>query len=209
MAKKTVVTIKGVGQAQASALKFLNDVKKDKRILQEIGDLLVFQIQKQTTSGLGEYKQKPLTENTIVSRDLLAEANSLAQFAKPKRSNLTLSGQLLSSIKSRADAAGSAIIIFLKPFRYKLLPPSKDNINTLAAKKPKSKRGHYHAIGALILKSPPKETDNNKIKEDLESQGRNFLFMSTKLQLKLEKNITSQIRKQLDLYNKIKRKLSL
>lgn len=209
MAKKTSVTIKGIGQAQANALKFLNNTIKDRKILDEIGSDLVFQIQARTTAGLEEYKQDPITESTIVSRELLADVNSLNQFAKPKRSNLTLSGQLLGSIRHRANIVANEIVLFLDKRNYKMLPPTKESIARVAGSKPKKKQGLYYAIGHLIMQKPPKLLSNTQIKSDLESQGRRFLFMSEKLKFRLEKNITSLVGKQLSLYNKIKRKLSL
>lgn len=209
MAKKTVVTIKGVGEAQKNAIKFLTDYNKDKKLLDKLGSEIVLQIQRRTTAGLDEYKQDPLTESTIVSRELLADINSLNQFAKPKRSNLTLSGQLLSSIKNKANVSTATIVIFLKDFRYKYLPPTRESITRVAAKKPKSKRGFYHAIGNIIMSDPPKDTTNNKVRNDLEKQGRKFMFMSDKIQIQLEKNLTRELSKALTLYNKVKRTLKL
>jgi hypothetical protein len=209
LAKKTAVSIKGVGQAQKAALDFLRNQSTDKRIFNQIGSELALQIQRRTTAKLDEYKQKPLTESTIISREIMAEANQLSEFSKPKQSNLTLSGQLLGAIRNKFDSASATIIIFLNNSRNKLQPPTKESINKVAASKSKSKRGGYYAIGNLILNNPQKNKTNNQIKSDLEDQGRKFLFMSAKLKIQLEKNITSQLRKQLTLFNKIKRKLSL
>lgn len=209
MAKKAQVIITGVGSAQKNAIKFLYDSVKDRKLLQSLADDLKLQIQKRTTAGLDEYKQKPLTESTIISRELLLDVNSPDVFTKPSRSNLTLTGQLLGSIRSKVDLASFNIVLFLTETRYKYLPPSKEAITRVAASKPKSKRGFYHAIGELMLQKPPTNKSNKEIKEDLEKQGRRFLFMSAKLQAQLEKNLTTQIRKQLSLYNKVKRKLSL
>jgi hypothetical protein len=209
VAKKTSVSIKGVGQAQASALKFLDNIKKDKLVLDKIGEELSFQIKSRTAAKLDEYKQKPLAESTIVSREILTISNNLDQLTKPKTSNLTLSGQLLSSIKNRTVAASSEIIIFLMAGRTKLRKPTIEQIKQIAKTKSKKKQSIYYAIGTLIANSKDENKTNVQIKNDLEDQGRKFLFMSAKLQTLLENKITTQIRKQLTLYNNIKRKLSL
>jgi hypothetical protein len=208
LAKKAVVTIKGVGAAQANALKFLNNVAKDKRILDSIGADLADQINKRTAARLDEYKQKPLAESTVVSRDIATRVNNLDQLTKPKTSNLTLSGQLLSSIKNKSDAATAQIIIFLKEGRNKLKKPTLDQIKEIAKSKPKKKQGFYYAIGHLMMQAKDENKNNTEIKNDLEKQGRKFLFMSDKLQTMLEVKLRQQIAKQLSLYNKVKRKLT-
>jgi hypothetical protein len=208
LAKKAVVTIKGVGAAQANALKFLNNVAKDKRILDSIGADLADQIHKRTAARLDEYKQKPLAESTVVSRDIATRVNNLDQLTKPKTSNLTLSGQLLSSIKNKSDTAAAQIIIFLKEGRNKLKKPTLNQIKEIAKSKPKKKQGFYYAIGHLMMQSKDENKNNTEIKNDLEKQGRKFLFMSDKLQTMLEVKLRQQIAKQLSLYNKVKRKLT-
>jgi len=61
----------------------------------------------------------------------------------------------------------------------------------------------------LFLLKNQKEKTNNEIKNDLEAKGRRFLFISDRLKANLEERIVKELKRRLDLYNKIKRKLSL
>jgi hypothetical protein len=207
MAKKAVITIKGVGEAQRNTLKFLNGLTKDTRILDSIGKDLAFQIQKRTAGRQDEYKQDALTESTVISRDISIRLNGLD--VKPKSSNLTLSGQLLSAVRSKSVSASSQIIIFLNAARKKIKKPTKENIKEIAKSKPKKKRSYYYAIGTLMNQSKDENKSNVDIKNDLEKQGRRFLFLSDKLQAMLEAKLREQLSKQLSLYKRVRRRLSL
>ncbi len=210
MAKKTQVKITGTKSAQASALKFLNDSKKDKTLLSEVAETYVDQIQKRTRSRLDEYKQPELKESTKLSRELYeAAGNSLyapAQ-ATPSKSNLTFTGQLLNSFRYKIDQASAVISLFLIDTRYRLIPPTQSQTASLAATKPKAKRGRYFALAEHIRNNPEKQKTNNEIKDDLESIGFRFFFRSKKIDDIVNSIIVKNLRKQLQLYNKVRRRL--
>lgn len=209
MAKKSIVTIKGIPQAQKNAIKFLDSQTKNAELLNTLGKNITFEIAMRTRARLEEYKQDPLKESTIISRELLAEVNETNKFTIPKRSHLTFSGQLLDSIRHKIDTTSANITLFLVNTRKKYKQITKESISRAASKKSKSKRGAYYALGNVILQEKQTEKSNTQIMNDLESQGRKFLFMSVKVKAQLEKNITRHIRKQLQLFNRIRRKLSL
>ena len=205
MAKKTSVKISGVGEAKNNALKFINQQTKDKQFLNEIAKEAVTQIQKRTQAGLEDYKQKPLTESTIISREILAEANTPGNFFKKNRSNLTMTGQLLESIIYAVQFTTSEITIKLNPFRRKNVLPQ--SIGALAGSKPKKKQGQYYALYETMKKEKNPNKTNPQIQKDLKDKGREFLFLSSKVNQLLESKIAQQLRRKLALYNKVFRKL--
>lgn len=184
MAKKTSVKITGVSQARDNILKFLNNTIQDKQVLNELGQVAADSIRNRTRAGMEEYKQKPLSKTTQERREALIPKNSFDdKIVKPKRSNLSLSGQLLESISFRINNAQALVTLFL----YKPRLP-------------------YNGTKKSALKN---DKDNVQIKNDLESKGRKFFFISEKLNAQLENRITQALRRKLAQYNRLRRKLSL
>jgi len=185
MAKKATVKITGLKEARDSALKFLNTTKKDSKILNTEGQFTADQIRNRTRGRQEEYKQNPITKGTSKRRESLIKSGNFLdeRQTRPKQSNLTLSGQLLGAITYKINSAFSEIIVFLNPTR-------------------KAYRG---ARGFDLENSK----DNVEIKKDLEAKGRRFLFLSERLRTNLENRLVKELKRRLDLYNKIKRKLSL
>lgn len=218
MAKKATVKITGIAQARDSALKFLNTTKKDSKILNTEGQFTADQIRDRTEGRLEEYKQKDLANVTVEARKIYAGFYDTSPLAVPKRSNLTLTGQLLGAIKHKVNSAASEIIIYLSDNRRnRKIPDSiiqemydgiidKDrNATNSKRKNPKVK----DKLTAIFLLKNQKDKTNNEIKKDLESRGRRFLFISERLRTNLENRLVKELKRRLDLYNKIKRKLSL
>jgi len=218
MAKKAFVKITGITQARDNALKFLNQTKKDSKILETEGKFAADQIRDRTEGRQEQYKQKDLANVTIEARKIYAGFYDTSPLAIPKRSNLTLTGQLLGAIKHKVNSAASEIIIYLTDNRRnRKIPDSiiqemydgiidKDrNATNSKRKDPKVK----DKLIALFLLKNQKEKTNNEIKNDLEAKGRRFLFISDRLKANLEERIVKELKRRLDLYNKIKRKLSL
>jgi len=218
MAKKATVKITGLGQARDNALKFLNATKKDSQILNIEGKFTSDQIRDRTEGRQEEYKQKDLSNVTVEARKIYAGFYETSPLAIPKRSNLTLTGQLLGAIKHKVNSAASEIIIYLSDNRRnRKIPDSivqemydgiidKDrNATNSKRKNPKIK----DKLTAIFLLKNQKDKTNNEIKNDLEAKGRRFLFISDRLKANLEERIVKELKRRLDLYNKIKRKLSL
>jgi hypothetical protein len=207
MAKKATVKITGVSKARDNALKFIKAQQGNSAILNDIGQTAADQIKMRTRARLEQYKQDDIAESTVIGREILAEANNTNEFSQPKRSNLTFTGQLLNSIKYKVIASAGSVSLFLSDFRTKLKIPTKEQIKKVANTKGKKKRSYYYAIGNLIRKNPQTQKSNSDVNKQLESKNRKFLFLSDKLITLLEAKIKSQLRKQLTLYNRIKRKL--
>ena len=181
MANKTSVKITGTKEIRDNVLKFLNKEIKESSTLQIIGKEASDQIRNRTRGRLEEYKQEPLTDGTVKRRKALLDAGNMFddRLSRPKQSNLTLSGQLLGAISFRINQAlGTVSIILLEG------------------------RVAYTGKRGKVLEN----TTNKEIKKDLESRGRKFLFISSKLAIQLEKRITQILRTKLSIYNRLKRK---
>lgn len=184
---KTKVKISGTAQAKASALQFLNNTVKDTEFLNQMGQLTADQIRNRVRASKvdPEYAQKELKEISIaIRKDLIKEGNSFdSKIVKADRSNLSMTGQLLDAITYRINQSLGEISIFLKTARKPLKFKNGRNIDG--------------------------SKSNVEIKNELESKGRKFLFISERLKAQLESRITAELRRKLALYNKIRRKLSL
>lgn len=218
MAKKAFVKITGITQARDNALKFLNQTKKDAKILETEGKFAADQIRDRTEGRQEQYKQNDLANVTIEARKIYAGFYDTSPLALPKRSNLTLTGQLLGAIKHKVNSAASEIIIYLSDNRRnRKIPDSiiqemydgiidKDrNATNSKRKNPKVK----DKLTAIFLLKNQKDKTNNEIRKDLEDKGRRFMFLSDRLKTTLENRLVKELKRRLDLYNKIKRKLSL
>lgn len=218
MAKKATVRITGLEQAKNNALKFLNTTKKDSKILETEGQFAADQIRDRTEGRQEEYKQKDIANVTVEARKIYAGFYDTSPLAIPKRSNLTLTGQLLGAIKHKVNSAASEIIIYLSDNRRnRKIPDSiiqemydgiidKDrNATNSKRKNPKVK----DKLTAIFLLKNQKDKTNNEIRKDLESRGRKFFFISERLRTNLENRLVKELRRRLAIYNKIKRKLSL
>lgn len=185
MAKKTSVKITGIAEARDSAIKFLNDSISNDEFLKQVAEQTIDQIQKAVRSGGRTdpaYFQPPLSDSTIERRKtLIKQGNSFdPKIVNPKRSNLSLSGQLLDSFQYRTNKALSTIVLFLNKSR-----------------KP------YRGVKGQELENK----DNVQVKNDLEKRGFKFFFVSEKINTLIENFITKELRRKLSLYNKINRKL--
>jgi hypothetical protein len=181
---KSKATLTGISQAKNSLMKFVKDQFSSKDFLTDIGDTAKEQIKNRTRAGLEEYKQLEVTEGTIKRRkSLIKSGNSFdSKIVKASRSNLSLSGQLLESIITKANTLQSLVILSLEKSR-----------------KP------YKGVKGQDLEN--KKT-NSQINKDLEDRGRFFLFLSDKLKSQLESKLSQLLRKKLSLYNRINRKLN-
>lgn len=218
MAKKTTVRITGLAQARDNALKFLNTTKKDSKVLETEGKFTADQIRDRTEGRQEEYKQKDLANVTIEARKIYAGFYDTSPLAIPKRSNLSLTGQLLGAIKHKVNSTASEIIIYLSDNRRnRKIPDSiiqemydgiidKDrNATNSKRKNPKIK----DKLTAIFLLKNQKDKTNNEIRKDLEAKGRKFMFLSERLKVTLENRLVKELKRRLSIYNKIKRKLSL
>lgn len=178
------VKITGIKQAGQNFKKFLNRSIQESDLLKDVGSTAETQIRNRTRARLEEYKQDDIRDSSKKRRKSLIKSGNAFNNAivKDTRSNLSLSGQLLESIKHRIGNLQSLVILYLE-----------------------NNRKPYKGVKGQDLEN---RKTNTEIKNDLEKQGRFFLFISDKLKAQLESRIAQQLRKKLTLYNKIIRKLS-
>lgn len=96
------VNIKGLPQLTAALKKFINESASREEILLRIGIIGRESIIAKTRTGKNLVtggKQKALKASTVKHREILAKSNPVQETFSAKRSNLTLTGQLLESIK--------------------------------------------------------------------------------------------------------------
>lgn len=177
MAKKSAsVTIKGLDKSKDKIQGLLRKIEKDPEILNDIAELTSGEIKRRTRARLDEYKQPELQESTVVRRkDLIAIGNG-SEFSAPRRSNLTLSGQLLDSIAFVINLATGKINFFLKPGRIPYLGLSGKNLETKT---------------------------NDEIKSDLEKRGFKFMFISESLNARLQNRLKQIFRRKLSNFKRL------
>lgn len=178
--KKINAQIKGIDSVTANLKRFLTEAIKDEQTLQAVAKEVVDQVQKRTRARLEEYKQPKIQKTTVERRKTLIRQGNSSEFAEASRSNLTLSGQLLNSIRFATEKAKSLIRFSLSDFRRPY----------------KGKRGQ-----------DLENKTNTEIKEELESRGFKFLFISDKLRARLQSKLKAEIRRQLQNYRKLRRSL--
>ena len=175
------VTITGVDDVRKKFQNFLRASERDPNILTDVAVTMREQMIKRTQAGIEDYKQPPLAESTKERRKKLIAAGNGSNFAKPSRSNLTLSSQLLNSIIFRINIRDGIVNFFLKDFRTP-----------------------YIGVKGKPLETPT----NTEIKQDLEKQGRTFLFLSKKLEAQLSTRIVRALRRRLSNFNKLKKSIT-
>jgi len=183
---KAKVTVRGVKEAKDGLINVINKQIKDPKFLSEIATQAVDGIKKRTRGRLEEYKQPPLkSKTTLKTRDRLIRAGNAFDRSivrTDKTSNLSMSGQLLEALYFTVNQAQGVINIMIK-----------------------APRNAYRGIRKATLEN---KKNNQEIKDDLESRGRKFFFISEKLRANLESKIAQSLRKTLSIYNRVRRKLS-
>lgn len=216
MANNTKVTVSGFDKIKSDFKKFLDNTVQDKEFLEEIAKESTEQIKRQTRARLDEYKQKDLSPVTVEIRRMLAKKNGQGAAFKDSRSNLTMSGQLLESLRYKVSQAARLITVYLDNERYKLLPISKseaeqyrvEKFYTKTGKRKKSsERDKTIAIAINLAMKPQENKTNNQIKEDLEKDGFRFFFYSKRVTAILESKLKAMLQRRLATYQKIKRSL--
>lgn len=186
MAKKASVKITGLGEARDNLLKVVTNATKDNSLLKEIGDLAVQQIRGATRGRKDEYKQPELAPSTVERRNsLIRSGNAFDQkVVKAKTSNLSMSGQLLAALTYRINQAAGEVTLFLL-----------------------DQRRPYKGVKGQSLEN---NKGNNQINEDLEAQGRKFLFITEggRIENRLKDRIVKNLRRAIQFYQQVKRRLS-
>lgn len=97
------VKVKGIAGVRKSVEKLFDEIRKDPQTLVEISEITIDQIVGFTQSGksVSTNSNFPhLAESTIENRKRVAKLNQPDPLYSPNKSNLTLTGQLMKSIKA-------------------------------------------------------------------------------------------------------------
>ena len=139
---------KSLDRVEADTKARLNRVLSNKEMLGEVGDLAVDLIRQTTrkgTSTVTDQRFKPLSKPWIKKRDKIASSQGTHPTYAAKRSNLTLSGQLIDSIKR--SVVGRMVTIFFDgshlPYRMK----TRNGISRVGKIISNSKLAQYVADG--------------------------------------------------------------
>lgn len=123
-------------KVEANVRKAFDNVVKSKEMMNEIGSLLIQDIRFETRRGnsipFGS-KLKPLKDSTIKTRKYLDGRIRTGDAYSPRRSNLTMSGQLLDSLSYIIEGAGK-IAIKLLGTRQPYTPGSRPRANAEVGK---------------------------------------------------------------------------
>jgi hypothetical protein len=179
---KNEVKITGTKEAQDNLLKEIRNAVTDERFMRELAEEAIDQIKKRTRGRQEQYKQDKLEKSTIGARKRLIERGNAFDPAivRAETSNLSMSGQLLNSMRYKLDEFRGIITLFINPDRELY----KD----------------------ATLQETIDKKDNIEIKEELEKRNRKFFFISDRLKANLQNRIADGLRRSLKLYDKIKRK---
>lgn len=154
---------KSLDRIEADTKARLNRVLSNKEMLGEVGDMAIDMIRQNTrkgTSTVTDQKFAPLSKPWIKTRDRIASSQGTHPTYAKKRSNLTLSGQLLDSMKR--SVVGRMVTIFFDgthiPYRIQT-------------------RNGISRVGKLIK--------NSRLAQYVAEQGRPFFGFSKAFESKL------------------------
>ena len=154
---------KSLDRLEADTKARLNRVLSNKEMLGEVGDMAIDMIRQNTrkgTSSVTEEKLAPLSKPWMKTRERIASSQGTHPAYAKKRSNLTLSGQLLDSLKR--SVAGRMVTIFFDGMHIPYRMQTRNGISR---------------VGKLIK--------NSKLAQYVAEQGRPFFGFSKAFELKL------------------------
>lgn len=116
-----------------------NKVIANKKLLDEVGQTVVDDIKFQTRRGQSiptGSRLKPLSKRWVETRGQIGEATDTQETFSPKRSNLTLTGQLLDSLTWRIVGKGLIETLFKGEKRrpYFIKPKTKKGVRKIESK---------------------------------------------------------------------------
>lgn len=154
---------KSLDRLEADTKARLNRVLSNKEMLGEVGDMAIDMIRQNTrrgTSSVTDEKLAPLSKPWMKTRERIASSQGTHPAYAKKRSNLTLSGQLLDSLKR--SVAGRMVTIFFDGMHIPYRMQTRKGISR---------------VGKLIK--------NSKLAQYVAEQGRPFFGFSKAFELKL------------------------
>lgn len=105
------VKIKGIPEVKASVRNLFNEVRKDPKLLEDIGIKMVEQTQAFNRSGksVSGDKHPRIESETVDRKEKLKKVNPVSEYYRRAASNVTFTGQLLRSIKFKVFSSEGTV----------------------------------------------------------------------------------------------------
>ena len=182
MTSKVTIDSASIARKVEDRVKEIQKGLRGNPLLNQVGDEIIKDNRREARTGKGfdskpeigqkRTKMPPLADSTIDARDYLKRAgNSTDNVFSLKRSNLTVSGQLLSSIVK--EIKKGALIIRLSD----------------------QKRAPYKTLNQRQSRSKKAPPSNQEVADFLEEQGRHFLGIDDKTEKKIKTIVIRFIRR--------------
>lgn len=178
---KVKINTRSLKLTEEKTRKVFENVIRNNQMLNDMGTTIVEDIQFQTKRGKSIPNDlKPFRELTpkwINKRKQISNAQSVSDVFSPKRSNLSLSGQLLDSLQYKIIGAGKITFSFFgihKPYKYQ------------------KKNGDIGKIG--------KQIENKKLAQYVEEQGRPFMGVRDIVKERLKRTLLGYIRRSANVF---------
>jgi len=165
------VSIENAALVARKVNEIFDDLLEDKKFLKKVGNVVVKDIKAQ--ARLGELKLPALANSTRRSRDYLAQFNTTSRFYAVDKSNVTFTGQLIDSIKSKI-VDGKIVI------------------------SPTGSREPYITASGVFKVGP----DNKEVGSFLKKKGFEFLVVTKETKDKVSTQVLRQIRRAIRAFNK-------
>ncbi|MBL0233182.1 MAG: hypothetical protein IPQ08_05915 [Chitinophagaceae bacterium] len=196
--------------AEKSIKEKVNSILNEPELMNSIGDAIIKDIRFQTRRGVSSIngeRFKPTSKAWRNKREKIAEATSTNDAYSKNRSNLTLTGQLLDSLRKAVN--GKSVKIFFAgvhmPYKQKYLEyfmrkKSKRRINlgrTVEGFQTSAGGISYVNTGKTGTYTVGKAITNNKLAEYVEKGGRPFFGIRAKMIDQLKSIVIRYIRRKL------------
>lgn len=165
------VEIKNLDNVIKSIKRVFDTTVESQKLLNDIGEFTAERIRQQTRIGKDlsdDSKQKSLKPSTILNRQRFAKfppIAGLSAFFRPRKSNLTLSGQLLDAVGYEVNKATGSVEVLVE--------------NT----------------GRTKYRSSDKPLTNQQLQEFLEQQGRTFLGLDPAGEARIQRLVLDELRR--------------
>ena len=176
MSFKFKINEKSIQDCERNVREAFNKVMRNQQMLEGIAETVVKDIQFQTRRGQSipaESKFSPLTRKWINMRKKIEAAEGAGQAFSPERSNLTMSGQLLESIKGIIKGPGKILFTATgerDPYFYK-------------------------TNSGISQRKKKNEPTNEELAEFVRLQGRPFMGVRPEIVTRIKRDVMAFIRR--------------
>jgi hypothetical protein len=203
MAKQVSFEFKGLEKLSKDLVDTFNLIIQQQKLIKEIAETIINDIRYQTRRGksaIDGQRFKPLSKSWIKTRKDIIDRGNAHPSASPKRSNLTLSGQLMDSMKYEKTGPGKVKFYFdgdHQPYKSVYLKEFYRKVNGRKSLV-KTNRSGVRTIGETIK--------NSDLATYVEQQGRPFFGVRPQIENRVVRLIIASIRRNYKLVSKLRSK---